>query len=72
MPRNGLPRVTKHYSPTGRRNHGRPLKYIYVRIHKLLCCVTIDYMISNKDIYLFQSQMFIDSEITTNTNVINE
>ena len=26
MPRNRLPRVNKHYSPTGRRNHGRPLK----------------------------------------------
>jgi hypothetical protein len=26
MPRNRLPRVTKHYSPTGKRNHGRPLK----------------------------------------------
>jgi len=26
MPHNGLPRVMKHYSPTGRRNHGRPLK----------------------------------------------
>jgi hypothetical protein len=26
MPRNMLPRVMKHYSPTGRRNHGRPLK----------------------------------------------
>jgi uncharacterized C2H2 Zn-finger protein len=26
MPRNKLPRVMKHYSPTGRRNHGRPLK----------------------------------------------
>ena len=26
MPRNGLPRVMKHYSPTGRRNHGRPMK----------------------------------------------
>ena len=26
MPRNRLPWVTKHYSPTGRRNHGRPLK----------------------------------------------
>jgi len=26
MPRNRLPRVTKYYSPTGRRNHGRPLK----------------------------------------------
>ena len=26
MPRNRLPRVTKHYCPTGRRNHGRPLK----------------------------------------------
>jgi hypothetical protein len=28
MPRNTrrLPRVMKHYSPTGRRNHGRPLK----------------------------------------------
>jgi hypothetical protein len=21
-----LPRIMKHYSPTGRRNHGRPLK----------------------------------------------
>jgi len=26
MPRNRLPRVMKHYSPTGRSNHGRPLK----------------------------------------------
>jgi hypothetical protein len=26
MLRNRLPRVMKHYSPTGRRNHGRPLK----------------------------------------------
>jgi hypothetical protein len=26
MTRNRLPRVMKHYSPTGRRNHGRPLK----------------------------------------------
>ena len=26
MPRNRLPRVVKHYSPTGRRNHGTPLK----------------------------------------------
>jgi len=26
MPRNRLPRVMKHYSPTGRRKHGRPLK----------------------------------------------
>ena len=26
MPQNGLLRVMKHYSPTGRRNHGRPLK----------------------------------------------
>jgi hypothetical protein len=26
MPRNRLPGVMKHYSPTGRRNHGRPLK----------------------------------------------
>ena len=26
MHRNRLPRVMKHYSPTGRRNHGRPLK----------------------------------------------
>jgi len=25
-PRNRLPRVMKHYSPNGRRNHGRPLK----------------------------------------------
>ena len=25
MSRNRLPRVMKHYSPTGRRNHGRPL-----------------------------------------------
>jgi len=24
--RNRLPRVMKHYSPTGRKNHGRPLK----------------------------------------------
>jgi hypothetical protein len=26
MPRNRLPRVMKLYSPTGRRNYGRPLK----------------------------------------------
>jgi len=26
MPRNRLPRLMKHYSPTGRRNHGRSLK----------------------------------------------
>jgi hypothetical protein len=26
MPRNRLHRVMKHYSPTGRGNHGRPLK----------------------------------------------
>jgi len=26
MPRNRLPRVMKHYYPTGRKNHGRPLK----------------------------------------------
>jgi len=26
MPRNRLPRVMKHYSPAGKRNHGRPLK----------------------------------------------
>jgi len=26
MPRNRLPKVRKHFSPTGRRNHGRPLK----------------------------------------------
>ena len=26
MPRDRLPRVMKRYSPTGRRNHGRPLK----------------------------------------------
>jgi len=26
MPRTRLPRVMKRYSPTGRRNHGRPLK----------------------------------------------
>ena len=26
VPRNRLPRVMKHYSPIGRRNHGRTLK----------------------------------------------
>ena len=26
MPRNRLPREMKHYSPSGRRNHGRPSK----------------------------------------------
>jgi hypothetical protein len=26
MPRNRLPRIMKRYSPTGRRDHGRPLK----------------------------------------------
>ena len=28
MPRNRLPRVMKHYSPTGIRNHGKPLKIL--------------------------------------------
>jgi len=28
--RNRLPRVMKHYCPTGRRNHGRPLKRLLV------------------------------------------
>jgi hypothetical protein len=31
MPRNRLPRVMKHYSPTGRRNHGRPLRDFWIR-----------------------------------------
>ena len=31
MPRNRLPRVMKHYSPTGRRNHGRSLKRLLDR-----------------------------------------
>jgi hypothetical protein len=26
MPRDRLPKIMKHYSPTGRRNRGRPLK----------------------------------------------
>jgi len=26
MPRDRLPRIMKHFSPTGRRNRGRPLK----------------------------------------------
>jgi len=31
MPRNRLPRVMKHYSPTGRRKHGRPsLRLLYM------------------------------------------
>jgi len=28
MPRNRLPRVTKHYSPTDRKNHGRALRIL--------------------------------------------
>jgi len=28
MPRNRLPRGMKYYAPTGRRNHGRPLKIL--------------------------------------------
>ena len=31
MPRNRLPRVMKRYSPTGRRNHGRPLRDFWIR-----------------------------------------
>ena len=30
MPRNRLPRVMKHYCPTGRRKHGRSLKRLLV------------------------------------------
>jgi hypothetical protein len=26
MPRNGLPRILKNYTPEGRRNQGRPVK----------------------------------------------
>ena len=45
MPRNRLPRVTKHYSPSGRRNYGRPLKETsgYVRperVNKWPNCMT--------------------------------
>jgi hypothetical protein len=31
IPRNRLPRETKHYSPAGRRNHGRSLKRFMVK-----------------------------------------
>ena len=31
MPRNTLPRVMKQYFPTGRRNHGRPLRDLWMR-----------------------------------------
>jgi hypothetical protein len=31
MPRNRLSRVMKYYSPTGRRNYGRPLKRLWIR-----------------------------------------
>jgi hypothetical protein len=30
MPRNRLPRVMKHYCPTGRRNYGRPLRDFWI------------------------------------------
>ena len=30
MPRDRLPRIMKYYSPTGRRNRGRPLKRLLV------------------------------------------
>jgi phosphoribosylformylglycinamidine (FGAM) synthase-like amidotransferase family enzyme len=31
MPHNRLPRVMKHYCPTGRRNYGRRLKDFWIR-----------------------------------------
>jgi len=31
MPQNRLPRVMKHYSPTDRRNHVRPLRDFWIR-----------------------------------------
>jgi len=34
MPRNRLPRVMKHYSPTGRRNHGRSLKRLLGMVNR--------------------------------------
>jgi len=34
MPRNRLPMVMKHSSPTGRRNHGRPLKRLAEQVNK--------------------------------------
>jgi hypothetical protein len=36
MPHNRLPRVMKHYSPSGRRNHGRHFKTSgYVRLEQV-------------------------------------
>ena len=32
IPRNRLPRVMKRYSPTGRRNRGRPSKSFWIRV----------------------------------------
>jgi hypothetical protein len=41
MPRNRLPRVMKHYSPTDRRNHGRHFGYVRPeRVNKWPNCMT--------------------------------
>ena len=36
MPRNRLPRVMKHYSPTGRRNHGYTTYYVWIWVNNPL------------------------------------
>jgi hypothetical protein len=44
MPRNRLPTILKHYSPTGRRNHGRPLKRLLDTRYMMMtnnCCIPL-------------------------------
>jgi hypothetical protein len=48
MPRNRLHRVTKHYSATGRWNHGRPLKRPWMisnLMHKFLIYLHVIYLL---------------------------
>jgi len=39
MPRNRLPRVMKYYSPTGRRNRGRPSKRLLDTFNFVFPCI---------------------------------
>jgi hypothetical protein len=50
MPCNRIHRVTKHYSATGKRNHGRPLKKPWIisnLMHKFLICFYVIHLLKS-------------------------
>jgi len=73
MPHNRLPRVMKHYSSTGRRNHGRPLKRLLdtrtgqqvAQLHDRLMMMmmkvyplVLPYVLFSQDLSCFLTQKF--------------